>query len=558
MFASLLVEGYKVFVEGKLERVPDSVVVLDAAIKLCQCEIVLRKNNGKPGVEPVNESSFLNSLKMFPSLANLSSGNTIATVASTTLTKVEEPITTPTISAPTTVPSSVCTPPLATTSFAVPSSAPSTSTLNFNSSSSRPRGRPPGSKNSLSKSLDLNQSKMSPSAIAAMLGIYSNPAMPSSQFSNPAQVTALLEEFYKLQASISPTSLLGALDNVNASTSMYALPPKSYNSAASSKFPKMDVKSSKSSVTSSTSVVPNQASTVISVGSGQLTITPSSYTSSKVSKTSLHCDGADFDVESVIPKSQLSTNKMFADMPGISKPKSSMHPPMGSNMTIPKDLPKSLTITPAPAGYSSGYTGKSIGSNPPHVTLHPEPKKQKKSHKRSATVPYGAGMPNFAAKSSKGMYDAMTEYQQLQLMNLNLNLMSRNMVPNPMHKPPTTFQQSSNKPKTQSSNRKEQKSVKSLPFPMGPKNMLPSTQLSTMSSNLSRNFPPTAYRANPSTNKNQQAHFNDSAAMKFGTTPMTAHSPNKSPVLPPNIARQPSPAMHQVRYVIMELVLLIN
>lgn len=75
MFASILVDGYKVFVEGKLEKLPDNVVILDAAVKLCQCEIVLRKNNGKPGVEPVVESSFLNSLKMFPSLAHLSSGN---------------------------------------------------------------------------------------------------------------------------------------------------------------------------------------------------------------------------------------------------------------------------------------------------------------------------------------------------------------------------------------------------------------------------------------------------------------------------------------------------
>src|SRR5262249_23495613 len=66
-FALLLADGYKVFVEGKLERIPDGHIVIDAAIKLCQCEIVLRKNNGKPGAEATGETSFMNSLKMFPS-----------------------------------------------------------------------------------------------------------------------------------------------------------------------------------------------------------------------------------------------------------------------------------------------------------------------------------------------------------------------------------------------------------------------------------------------------------------------------------------------------------
>lgn len=557
MFASLLVDGYKVYVEGKLERLPDNVVVLDAAIKLCQCEIVLRKNNGKPGVEPVSESAFLNSLKMFPSLANLSnlsSGN-IANNPTTnvTVTKADE-VTSTTTTTTTTTATGATTATFTSTSasltstsvFAVPSvTASAVSTLNLHSSSSRPRGRPPGSKNSLSKSLDWNQPKMNPATMAAMLGIYSNPSM-QSQYSNPAQVSALLEEFYKLQASISPTSILSPLENVNVSSAMFTPPPppKSFNSTATSKFPKYNMKGS---IPTSTAVAPNPTSTVISVGSGQLTITPSSYTSSKGSKNTrpnqnpLICDGVDFDIESVIPKSELLTNKMFTEMSSTTKIKSSMQPPSASNMTIPKDLPKSLTITPAPAGYA-GYTGKPTTSNP-HVTVHPEHKKQKKSHKRSTTAP--GRIPNFTQKPT-GLYgDVLTEYQQLLLSQMNM--MSRNMVPNPMYKP-TQFQPTSSKPKTQSFNKKEQKSAKALPFPMGAKNMLSDAKLPTMSNTSSRNFQPTTFRGNQPTSKNQQAHLVDSPSLKFGTTPMTAHSPNKSPVLPPPIARQPSPAMHQARY----------
>lgn len=549
MFASLLVDGYKVYVEGKLERLPDNVVVLDAAIKLCQCEIVLRKNSGKPGVESASESSFLNSLKMFPSLANLSSSNAAANTAANTaatVTKAEEPTTVATITTATTTSTSATL--TSTSVFAVPSVSASAAAALSLHSSSRPRGRPPGSKNSLSKSLDWNQPKMNPAAMAAMLGIYSNPAV-QSQYSNPAQVSALLEEYYKLQAGISTNSLLSALDNVNVSTSIFTPPPppKTFNSTATNKFAKYNAKGA---TPTSTAAASNPTSTVISVGSGQLTITPSSYASSKVSKhpkaNPLLCDGADFDVESVIPKSELLTNKMFSEMSGTNKIKSSMKPPIGSNMTIPKDLPKSLTITPAPAGYSGGYTGKPIASNP-HVTVHPEARKQKKSHKRSATVPY-ANLPNFGAKP-QGLYgDVLTEYQQMILSQMNM--MSRNMVPNPMYKP-TQFQPTSSKPKTQTSGKKEQKSAKSMPFPMGPKSMLSDAQLPTMSKNSTRNFQPTTFRGNQPTIKNQQAaRLGESSSMKFSTTPMTAHSPNKSPVLPPPIARQPSPAMHPARYIL--------
>lgn len=561
MFATILVDGYKVFVEGKLERLPDNVVVLDAAIKLCQCEIVLRKNIGKPGVDPaVSESSFFNSLKMFPSLANLSSSNTATTVASSN-TKADEPIVVPAVTTPSSSSLPAATLPSLTSAstFAVPSVAPSTATSNFNSSYSRPRGRPPGSKNSLSKSLDWTQSKISPASIAAaMLGIYSNPSVPS-MYSNPAQVSALLEECYKLQASISPTSRLSALDNVNASSSIFPLPPKSFSSTATSKFSKYE--NAKSSVpSSSTSVAPNPTSTVISVGSGQLTITPSSYTSSsKASKNSLNSDGVDFDIESVIPKSELLTNKMFSEMAGgVNKRKTSMHPPIGSNMAIPKDLPKSLTITPTPAGYSAGYSGKPIASNVPHVTLHPEQKKQKKAHKRSTTVPtnFGRVPTNFPSTKTSGQYGDLSGYQQLLSMNNMMSMMSRNLVPNTMHKTETTatpYHQSSNsKPKTQSSSNKK---VQRSSFPMRPKNIITDAQMLAMASSSSRNFQPTAtaYRGgNQSTNKNQQAaHRNDASPLKFGTTPMTAHSPNKSPVLPPPIARQPSPAMHPVRYCIL-------
>lgn len=537
MFASLLVDGYKVYVEGKLQRIPDNLNVLDAAIKLCQCEVVLRKNNDKPGVEPVSESSFVNSLKMFPSLAHLThstSGPTVINLVVNTA-KIDEATT----SASTFVPTSSST---SITTF--PPSTSTTATFSQNASS-RPRGRPPGSKNALSKSLDWNLPKMNAAAMAAILGIYSNPSMPS-QYTNPAQVSALLEEYYKLSAGLSSSSLLNTREVVNSPSSLSAQPPHTFNSTTTSTFPKYDMKSS---IPSST-VLPNltSTSTVISVGSGQLTITPSSYASSKVSKSSITRpsetslmnvgEGVDFDIESIIPKSELLTNKIFSDMSAANKAKLSMQPPIISSMSIPKDLPKSLTITPAPAGYS----GKPIPSNAPHVTVQPETKKKSKPHKRSATVPYGR-MPNFAAKPPTPLFgDVFSGYQQLLLSQMNM--MSRN-IPNPLPNP-TQFQPSSSKPKNQSSNKKE-----TLPFPVGSKSMLSDVQISAMANTSSRPYQPTTYRANQSTNNAQQAHLSASSPHKFGTTPMTAHSPNKSPVLPPPIACQPSPAIHQVRYYII-------
>lgn len=421
--------------------------------------------------------------------------------------------------------------------FAVPSTAPSTS-LSLPSLSSR-RGRRPGSKNALSKRNEWNQPKMSPAQMAAMLGIYSNPATQTQY--NPAQVSALLEEYYKLQANLSPTSLLSTLESMGTSTSIYKSPaPKSpFSAPVSSKFPQFDMKSS---VQTST-VVSNATSTVISVGSGQLTITPSTYSSSKTSKSSRpnesfmnYDSGADFDIESLIPKSELLTNKTFPDMSAMAKIRSNMV----EAPKIPKDLPKSLTITPAPpATFSSlGYNRKPI-ANQPHVTLHAEPKaKSKKAYKRSATV------SDFRA-TSQGMFGDV--YHQ-QLFNLNMmNMMSQTLVPNTLHRS-SSFQQSSNKePKSQSfTSKKETKPTKNLPFPMPTKNRLTDAQSSSLS-NPSRNFQATSsLRTNPQLpNRSQQpGHRIDSSPIKFTAAPMTAHSPKKSTV-PPHITGQP--AMHQVR-----------
>lgn len=572
MFATLLVDGYKVYVEGKLERLPDNVIVLDAAIKLCQCEIVIRKTNDKPGVEPINESSFLNSLKMFPSLANLSSGNTANTVPASATTVSAS---TTTVSASTTtVPASTIVPVrklsdddvtiVETTATTTTSSTTSISTLTVPSTSSstiatlasssqRPRGRPPGtpgSKNSLSKSLPWTQPKMNPATLAAMLGIYGSPSL-ATQYSNPADVSALLEEYYKLQASISPTSLLSAMDNIGA-TSMYASQQKPFTATTTaSKPPKIDAK--KSIATSSTVGLNQPTSTVISVGSGQLTITPSSYASSKISKSfrphekPLTGDsGADFDIESVIPKSELLTNKMFSEM---SKTKSSgPFPHISKNVTIPKDLPKSLTITPAPpARFSSGNYVKRKDSENPHVTMHPEPKKPKKAHKRSATVPY----MDFSAKAPAGLYsDVLVGYQQMLNMNM-MSMMSQNMVQNPMHKPAPFQQSSSKRMKTPSpSNRKsDPKLGKQMSFPIPNKQMY-NAQSSALTSSSSRSFPSNSLsllKSPPSHKSQQPAHRVDSSPIKFSATSITAHSPHK---LPPPISRQPSPSMHQIRYAI--------
>jgi len=75
--------------------------------------------------------------------------------------------------------------------------------------------------------------------------------------------------------------------------------------------------------------------------------------------------------------------------------------------------------------------------------------------------------------------------------------------------------------------------------------MYSDAQLASLSASSSRPYLQSAFRSNPSSSKTQPAHLIDKSPHKFGTTPMTAHSPNKSPVLPPPpIPRQQSPSMH--------------
>lgn len=226
--------------------------------------------------------------------------------------------------------------------------------------SPRPRGRPPGSKNSTpSAGSSAHANLMAPlpygqidaTTMAAILGIYKNaPLIPpmAPQFNDPNAMAALLSEYYKL-TNLTGMSALLANSNPSAMLPLANASPFSHHSSPStsgspSKLPMFDINSLISSAAEK--MIPTSPSTVVNIGSGQLTITPSALgTQSARSGTA----SSSSYKPSKTQQSQRppTSSQMFSDMPGISvtkvKPKNSK-----STLNLPKDLPKSLTITPAP------------------------------------------------------------------------------------------------------------------------------------------------------------------------------------------------------------------
>lgn len=333
---------------------------------------------------------------------------------------------------------------------------PSNSTPTFNTPPThptpRPRGRPPGSKNSTpsaSSTLHANQlnshpfNQLDPTAMAAVMSMYKNPALVQalmSQSNDPSEFAALFTEYIKMANLQGMSALLGNNSNPIANPSPFAHSNPS-TSGSPSKLPIFDINSLITSATEK--MIPTSPSAVVNIGSGQLTITPSA-----AGQGSSHPSVSGYKMNQTPQHSDLSS-QMFSDMPKISmtkvKPKSQK-----SNMLIPSDLPKSLTITPTPpigshaqSSYTSKYPSLSNMQYPnlqmmpdtrPYARPRGAPKQQgrnKKLPKNQGTfamhnqLPSGLSGPNpFASIPSSPFDPSSTEYnQQLTALSTYIEMM---------------------------------------------------------------------------------------------------------------------------------------
>lgn len=446
-FSSLMIETYKVYIQGKVAQLPENANFLDLAIKLCQHEINFKNRLDKQGVKNPRHDDFIGSLGSLNNSRNLNISDTIVNLSA---------------GPPVAVPTEQTTiKPVAV------SAAPTMAASTYIPGLSRPRGRPPGSKNLNSNSANASPASggntgsnlnskaargMDSATMSAMMALYSNPSalMASlTQFTDPASLNAFLAEYYKLASLGGMSQLMTGLPKPQTTKTAAPKPPKPQAPKAQpqsmssshpsltatlnagsvqSKLPQLDIQSLFSSATTVTknttsTSIPKPATTVISVGSGELTITPSmnmgmlsnpkghsmypqQTTTSLLKSMQPQAEmpkppKRSVDVKDTKRKNQnnpQTSNNLFKDMPGISV--TSVQP---SN--IPRDLPKSLSITPTPAGYSN----KATIPSQPFVTLQPEksgkaPKQKKQRTDQWMKNPYSrqSGPTKAAALSGLG------------------------------------------------------------------------------------------------------------------------------------------------------------
>lgn len=641
LFSTLLVDAYKVYLDDKVARLPDNFNYFDYAMKFCNYEIVSRKNLAKNGgtLPPpftLPESLFvtfkpapLTSLLASMQPARIASPKTVSTppppppaasplpppppppppsqthpsitittvptaqllqqpraaAAITSIQSIVTPTTTQTTSMARNSNSSIVA--TSTSAYAVSANTSAQSTI------PRPRGRPPGSKNANvggsgisfpSSFLPPNSSGSSPrldpatmAAIMSMCNLSPSPptaaAAAASAYSDPNSVSAFLNEFYKFSGLAGLSSPSSAPNFMLPPTSLPQFDMNNFiSSAAAASAPKLPAAPSTSST----------ASTIISVGSGQLTITPSTSTTAKLHK----------DLQT---KNYGSSSNIFADMPGISvtkvKPK-----PSAAVVGIPKDLPKSLTITPTTAGYNAGGKPTPPSQAPlaanqfPYVPMQGEKraavaqKPRKKTQQKTIpnlTASFGSfagpstssstpsySLPNAAAFNAATMHDYT---QQMAMLSQYTDLMK---TIDPSHAAAllayskmTTGAAAASSSAGSTKGKVRGRKPSSLVVPTATaaetafnKGRLSVKQLQTMQQTSQRRvsspqmFPTPSSSASkplkssplpqfqmPEIPGRNMSPYGMMGGMSVTTSPILAHSPNKSPVLPPPPPQLPSP-----------------
>lgn len=654
VFSSLLIDTYKAYLEGHVTvaRLPDNINYLDYAIKLCVHENGVRKNLSKNGgslpppfpfPEHVLPTAIVKAMQppIAPIIPTVTISQTLPTASTSyTIPAAVKPKVTSTSSivTPTTTQTTVMAQSLPTVTTSSTAAPYAVSTSSYSSSTQpRPRGRPPGSKNINVGQLPFTSpfqgavgSRFDPSAIAALKDFQNNPSMTTTpqQYSDPNAVKALLQEYYAL---FSLTGMNAAMPMTSGMTNYL-----STGSTPLSQIPQFDIQNFLSPSTSASSLAMptsssmsnnmhgpgSSSSTIISVGSGQLTITPSTVlakqTKDLLTKTSSY---SRLDQLSSSVAGSMSSSKLFSDMPGISvtkvKPKTTTT--AHSSVSFPKDLPKSLTITPTPAG----YTGKPSNlSQYPNVTMQPEkivkPQNKRKRQQKNAAVTanasanaaamnamayaFGGGISGLGSDSGRSMPSqysplqsaaayTMQDYQKMAMFSTYSDLMkgldpmqaaaflaqfdgyskaASSNKPGKTNRPkatkPKPYARTTTMPSTSSTltSAMQQNQQQQLPQPHQAKGRVSVKSFQSLQQQpplvrqqipSPKSFSNMSQQHNPQTPSPKLQKFQipdvpgrnmSPYGMNASSSPSLAHSPNKSPVLPPP---QPllSPSHHQIR-----------
>lgn len=466
IFSALMVDTYKVYIQGKVDRLPENINVMDLAVKLCLHEMNAKKNQDKQQFGVVKRLS-LDELgigglsSVLPKNNNSFSGpSTSVSCASTSFTNNIVQVTKVTTSSTTLV-----------TTSTIPIMPSTGSTSTYIPGLSRPRGRPPGSKNvnnfsaqSSIASSNFNPARVDPSAFSSLLSLYSNPAFMSavSQFTDPTSLNTFLTEYIKITNLGVTPQLMAGLPNSFASptyqqsttTTMATKPPKmeqtipkgtsamsvtpvsvSKSMSANSNVP-LKVNSSNSSQStmssskqhtissSAANAFKSGTSTVISVGSGQLTITPSISITPQT--TTILPSQMQPGSNQPKQKKSIDNKRKSNNSPSTALP-SKIYQGLPSKPKMSLDLPNSLSIIPTSGGYSS----KSTHSSKPFVTLQHEkaPKSMKPKKKtnisnsnlqvnpsssHAPSFPYGGlGLADMSANDLNNQLALFNQYKEL-------------------------------------------------------------------------------------------------------------------------------------------------
>lgn len=458
-FSSVLVDAYKSYAEGKV-RLQENVNYLDSANKFCGCLTNGLKNQEKQqqltGVrQTLEELGIRNLTASLPKMNIMNTVNTVNTV--NTMNTVAFPVPTPIVSgiqipnpivakvpAITKAVTTGVTP--VTTTSAVVSAVPSMTTIT--PVSSRPRGRPPGSKNSTSKADAMKNQAMQGKLIASLLPFASslsnselipalrlltdpnfmktlamNPDLASANSwlrespptSNFANVSPHMDGFQNaftssIAASLQPnTSLAKVLPSqvkpakvekmatLPKSSAMSIFPTTNKPHPSLSQSPNISPSKSSASPSISASITPvastsllKTGSTVISVGSGQLTITPSiSITSNSTKPTTIlpQMSAPSFSVQKPTqPKVRRSAGDQTTKKSQKAKKLSLGIYPQGIYPDLPltmENLPKSLSITPSPNSFTADKPATLSQLNADLLSAATKPVKQPRAKKKS-------------------------------------------------------------------------------------------------------------------------------------------------------------------------------
>lgn len=527
-FSGVLVETYKSYAEGKV-WLQEHFNYLDSANKFCVCLMNGMKNQEKQqqltgvrqsleelGMKNLGASlskfSTFNSSGMGAAVTVGAAGAAIAAGAAGPVGVVAQGNQTPTGGkSPAVVtkvpvlstPVPVITPTTMITTMA--SSTPITSTTNTTTITpvmSRPRGRPPGSRNSATKTtsdvaknaamqqklmasilqpfagslsnLELITSQLDPKVKVTVLSLLAEPQFmqtlamfpdPTSRntllreyftFSNASNIPQLVDGFNTvfnylasaLQPQASMANVLPVQTKVPKQDKTTTVPKSSTASMSifpttSKPHPSLTTSPSKPSVSpsisatitpvpTSQSLLKSGASTVISVGSGQLTITPSiSITPNATKPTSVlpQMPAPSFSVQKPTqPKARRSTG----DKPTKASQKA-QRLSLGSNYPeLPpiavENLPKSLSIIPSPSSFAP--TSNPSALSPINVGLLANkpakvPKPKKKSFDGNKTAAQTKNQARQMAGIDPNILKKSLTNQQLQQLNPLMSQMSQ-------------------------------------------------------------------------------------------------------------------------------------